>query len=75
MAEEVGEENSGKLRGPPGGGERKEAWGGRGVSALKGRKAGVAWARGKQQREGLIKRPRVRGIRSGREALSTARLR
>lgn len=49
----VGEENSGKLRGPPGGGERKEAWGGRGVSALKGRKAGVAWARGKQQREGL----------------------
>ena len=57
------------------GGERKEAWGERGVSALKGRKAGVAWARGKQQREGLIKRPTVRGIRSGREALSAARLR
>lgn len=66
----VGEENSGKLRGPPGRGERKEAWSWRGVSALKGREAVVAWARGKRQRAGQIKRPTVPGIRSGREALS-----
>ena len=72
MAEERtsgGEENSGKLRGPPGRGERKEARSGRGVSAPKSRKAGVAWARGKRQSAGQIKMPTVRGIWSGREAL------